>query len=277
MNHLNKTTKYILRATTTIFVVLLLIGNIAAQDKTAASVYNDGLAMLKEKNYEAGLPLMEEALTLAEAEENDQVIELAKKNGSVAAYNVGNAQRKADAFEEALIAYEKGIEMNPEYASNFFGKAQVLEAQGKDLEALIAHLVAAEKYIESGNEERGNKIISKAQNDVGRAYVGKDYDLAVSLGSAFLEKQTSAEVHYYLAQSYAEKGENEKALEHAVKSVEISMNDEDGETKDKYHYAKGIALENLGKTSEAVEAFKMIDGEKYKKQAEYKIQKLGSN
>lgn len=277
MNNQNKTIKSILRAATTFFAFLLLFGNVFSQDKTAASVYNDGLAMLKEKNYEAGLPLMEEALSLAEAEENEQVIELAKKNGSVAAYNVGNTQRKAEAFEEALAFFEKGIEMNPEYASNFFGKAQVLEAQGNDLESLVAHLVAAEKYIASGNEERGNKIISKAQNDVGRAYVGKDYDLAISLGTAFLEKQISAEVHYYLAQSFAEKGENEKALEHAEKSVEISMNDEEGETKDKYHYAKGIALENLGKNTEAIEAFKMIDGEKYKKQAEYKIQKLGSN
>jgi tetratricopeptide (TPR) repeat protein len=277
MNTQNKTIKNILRGIATIFAVLLLIGNIAAQDKTAAGVYNDGLAMLKEKNFEAGLPLMEEALSLAEAEENDQVIKLAKKNGSVAAYNVGNTQRKAKAYDEALVAFEKGIGLDPDYASNYFGKAQVLEAQENDLEALVAHLIAAEKYIASGKKARGNKIISKAQNDVGRAYVGKDYDLAITLGSAFLENQTSAEVHYYLAQSYAEKSDNENALAHATKAVEISMADEEGETKDKYHFAKGSALENLGKNTDAVEAFKLISGEKYKEQAEYKIQKLGSN
>jgi tetratricopeptide (TPR) repeat protein len=268
--------KNILRLFTLFFALLLMVGTIAAQDKSAASVYNEGLAMLKAKNFEAGLPLMEEAVTLAEAEENEQVINLAKKNGSVAAYNVGNTKRKAKMYEEALIAFEKGMEMNPEYPSNFFGKAQVLEAQGEELEALKMHLVAAGKYIESGKAKRGEKITNKAKNDVGRAYVGKNYDLAISLGTAFLEFEDNAEVHYYLAQAYSEKGDNDTALVHAEKAIDVSAQDDDGETKDKYYYAKGTVLENLGKNGEAVEAFKMITGAKYKKNAEHKIQKLGS-
>jgi tetratricopeptide (TPR) repeat protein len=276
MDNQSKTIKNVLRVVALFFALLLMIGTVAAQDKTAASVYNQGLAMLKEKNFDAGLPLMEEAITLAETEENEKVTKLAKKNGSVAAYNVGNTKRKAKMYEEAMVAFDKGIEMNPEYPSNFFGKAQVLEAQGEDLEALKMHLVAAGKYIESGKNSRGDKIINKAKNDVGRAYVGKNYDLAISLGTAFLESQDNAEVHYYLAQAYSENGDNDTALMHADKAITVSSAEEDPETKDKYFYAKGTVLENLGKNSDAIEAFKMITGTKYKKNAEHKIQKLGS-
>ena len=55
-----------------------------AQEKTAAGLYNEGLALLKEKNYADGLVILEEALVKAEADENEKVIKLSKKNVSVA-------------------------------------------------------------------------------------------------------------------------------------------------------------------------------------------------
>ena len=45
--------------------------SITAQDRTPAKAYNEGLAELKAKNYEAGLTLMEEALTLSEEGKDD--------------------------------------------------------------------------------------------------------------------------------------------------------------------------------------------------------------
>ena len=89
-----------------------------AQDgATAASLYNDALAKLKAKDYGAALPLFEQAIEKADpaVETDAKVVQLAKRNGAIAAYYVGNDLRKDDKNEEALATYDKGIE----YASGF--------------------------------------------------------------------------------------------------------------------------------------------------------------
>jgi len=68
----------------------LFTNSLVAQTATAASLYNKGLASLKAKDYETGYPQIMEALKAAEAEGNEKVATLAKKNGAKAAYNLGS-------------------------------------------------------------------------------------------------------------------------------------------------------------------------------------------
>ena len=105
---------------------MFMITGINAQEeaKTAASLYNEGLAKAKEKAYVESLELMEQAIAKATEDGNEQVIELAKKNGTRAAYGAGNTYRKAGDFDQALASFEKGIEYNPAYYTNYVGKAK---------------------------------------------------------------------------------------------------------------------------------------------------------
>ena len=243
-----------------------------AQDRTAAGAYNEGLALLKEKNYEEGLTLLEEALTLATESENEKVMGLAKKNGSVAAYNAGNAKRKAEEHQAALDLYNKGIELNPANSSNYEGLARTYEAQGMLVEAVTSYVDAGVKGIEEGKDKRAQNRLKKAQNLVGKQYIAKNYDDAIALGTAFIElKDDNAEVQYYMSRSLAEKGSSEEALAHIEKAIMLTA--ESG-TPDKYTFAKGDQLQNLGRNADAIAAFKMITEEKFKKQADYRIQKL---
>ena len=253
-------------------MIFSMAGIISAQDRTPAKAYNEGLTELKAKNYEAGLTLMEEALSLSEEGKDDKVIRLAKKNGAVAAYNLGKAKKKEGLAEEALALYEKGIELNPEYASNYAGKAGILEESGDKMAAIDAYIMTGDAYAD-GKPERAAKMYKRAQNIVGKMYTGKSYDEGIAAGKAFLEKRPdNAEVNYFVARCMLEKGQNDEALAHAEKAVTLA-----GETPvDKYFIAKGMAYENLGNASEAIAAYKLVSGEKYKKQAEYRIQKLGS-
>ena len=94
---------FLKKGTLLMFLALgLFTTSLVAQDATAASLYNKGLASLKAKDYETGYPQIMEALKAAEAEGNDKVATLAKKNGAKAAYNLGSAKRKAKAYDEAL-------------------------------------------------------------------------------------------------------------------------------------------------------------------------------
>ena len=253
-------------------MILMLSLTANGQDRTAATAYNEGLAELKAKNYEAGLTLMEEALSLSEEGKDDKVIRLAKKNGAIAAYNMGKAKKEAGMMDEALGFYAKGIEFNPEYVNNFSGKALVLQEKGDKMGAMDAFIMAGDAYGD-GKPERAAKMYKRAQNIVGKMYTGKSYDEGIAAGKAFLEKRAeNAEVNYFVARCMIEQGQNEEALAHAENAITLA-----GETpEDKYFIAKGMSLENLGKSADAIAAYKMVTGEKYKKQAEYRIQKLGS-
>ncbi len=261
----------LLRFVVVLFCSFLAFGTIEAQEKTPAGLYNDGLALLKQKDYKGGLVLMEEALSIA-GEDDEKVISLAKKNGAIAAYNAANAERKKKAFDAAIELYNKGISLNPDNSSNYEGIARAHEGKGNKVEAIKAYLGAAARAIAEEKPTKASKREKKAQTMVGKLFVAKTYAEAVTAGEAFNSvKNDNAEVHYYLSRSYAESGNAEKAVEHAALAIDLS-----GEKpEDKYYFAHATQLEELGQKSEAIAVYKKIKGEKYKKQANYKISELG--
>jgi len=136
-------------------VMLMSVSSILAQDApTAAGMYNEGLGMLKAKDYENGLAKMEMALELAMAAENEQIVGLAKKNGAVAAYNLGNGKRKSKDYEGALMMYNKGIELNSAYSSNYEGIARTEEARGDKLKAVNSYIKAAKMAEAEGKADK---------------------------------------------------------------------------------------------------------------------------
>lgn len=135
----------------TLSLAMMMNLSVNAQDeKSAATLYNEGLAFLKAKDYEAGLPILESALEKATEDNDEKVIKLAKSNGAKAAYNLANAKKKAGANDEAIKLYQKGIEWSPDYASNYKGVAAALEAKGETLEAIKQYVIAGDKTTAAG-------------------------------------------------------------------------------------------------------------------------------
>ena len=143
---------------------------------------------------------MEQALEKAGAED-EKVSSLAKKNGAIAAYNAGNAQRKSGANEDALALYEKGVALNPDNSSNYEGIARAQEALGNKLEAVKAYLQSAEKGIAEDKADRAEKRVKQAQNIVGKLFVAKTYDQAIEVGEAFLSMKKVLKIPSDLASS----------------------------------------------------------------------------
>jgi tetratricopeptide (TPR) repeat protein len=245
-----------------------------AQEKSAASIYNEGLAKLKEKDYEAGYPLIEEALKVAEAAGNEKVVSLAKRNGAKAAYNLGSAKRKAKAYDEALVLFERGIELNPKYSSNYMGRAMALEGKGDGEGAVKGYLAAADLAKESGKADRAAQLVKKATSTVSKLYKAKKYDAAIAAGVIHIELKENANIHYYMAKCYEKKKVTNDAENHINKAVELAT--ASGQpVPDKYYWLQGNVLESLKKNQDATAAYKKISGEKYKANAEYRIKELG--
>lgn len=241
------------------------------QDVTAASSYNEGLALLKAKQYSEGLELMEEALELASADEDEKIISLAKTNGSIAAYNLANEKRKAKSMDEALTYYNKAIELNPDYSSSYEGLGRVMESKGDKQQAIAHYLKSAQLAVTEGKIDRADSRYAKIRTMIGKMYVSKDYDGAIAGGKTFVAVNDSdADVHYYLSQALAEKGELDDAIAHISKAIALSGT----ETPDKFYYAQGTQLEQGGKHAEAIAAYSKITDAKFKAQADYRIAEL---
>ena len=61
-------------AITLLLIMGIAFTSFAQEEKSAASLYNEGLALLKAKDYAAGLPLIESSLEKATLDKNEKII-----------------------------------------------------------------------------------------------------------------------------------------------------------------------------------------------------------
>ena len=261
-----------------VFVISLIgsLNTLNAQDSpSAASLYNDGMALMKEKNYKEGYPLLKEAITTADSttENGQKVIRLAKKNGAIAAYYVGNDQRKNKSYEEAIETYSSGVSYNPGFYANYIGLAQALEGKGDVKDAIDAYLNAGAACEKADKADKAGKMYSKAQNLVAVSWGAKNWKDVETYANAYLGKKESNDVEYYLAYAMKESGQYEKAMEHIEKVITASGDSVD----DKYLMVKAETFEKMGNNEEAIGVYKQIKGEKYGERAAYKVNSLSGN
>lgn len=253
-----------------LMVCALGLGTLTAQDaESAASLYNQGLELLKAKDYAGAFPFLEKALEAADPEADANVIKLANRNGAIAAYYLGNDLRGEEKFEEALAVYEKGIEMDGSRYANYIGRAQSIEGIGDDLAAIDAYIEAGMQSEKAGKADRAPQLYSKAENMVAKAYSGKNWDNTVTFAQAFLAKRETADVFYYLSQALLEKGNKDEALAQADKSIELA-----GDDKNKFYFGKAEILKSMGRSAEAAEAYRMVTGGPYADRAKYEADQL---
>lgn len=253
-----------------VLVLIMVFGYTQAQDATPASMYNDGVAALKAKEYDKALDLMTQALDSADPEADQQIIKLAKRNAAVAAYYAGNKARKAKEYEAALEKYGKGIEVSPSFYANYIGKALALNSTGDINGALTAYVVGAGQAEKAGKADKAAEMMDNATVFVSKAYSAKNWDNTIELGSLYLESGSSADVHFYMARAYKEKGDLKMALEHANKAVELGEGGKDGRN----YFAQAEVYEGLGDIASALSAYKKVPNGTYGEMAKYKLENL---
>lgn len=246
----------------------------AQEEASAASLYNQGLEKAKAKQYVEALALMEQAIAAAnpEDEKDAKVINLAKRNGTRAAYGAGVKHRKAKDYDAALAAFERGIEFNPDYYTNYKGKAQTLEAQGNTLEAVKAYITGGNVAVKTNKADKAAPLFSKAENIVAVTWGKKDWDNTIAYAQAIIEaEKESAEIYYYLADALQAKGQTSDAAEKVAKAIELA-----GEADtSKYYFLKAEIHEKQGQTAEAIDAYKKVKDAKYAERAKFKVDELG--
>lgn len=252
--------------------ILFALPAMGQDDASPASLYNDGVAALKAKEYEKAVDLFEKALDKADPNEDAKIVSLAKQNGAVAAYYAGQAARKADKVDEGLAFYEKGIQMNPGFYVNYTGKAMAMNDKGNDKEAMNAFIVGSQMAEKAKKADKAAEMMSKATIFVSKAYSSDDWDKTIELGTAYLEHGESADVHFYLARALKQKNQLNEALEHANKAIELGEGGEEGRN----FFAQAEIYEAMDNTAAAIDAYKKVPAGTYGKMAKYKIEQMAN-
>jgi len=167
---------------------------------------------------------------------------LACTSDNAIAHNIlGNALNKKGSVAEAIVHYQKALQIKPDYADAHYNLGNALLKKGNVAEAMVHYQKALQ--IEPDDAD--------AHNNLGNALLKKgDVDEAIMHYQRALQiKPDYAEAHYNLGNALFKKGSVDEAITHYQKALQI---------KPDYTEALnnlGIALLQKGNVDEAITCF----------------------
>ena len=266
------------RLTFSLFLAFgLLVGAATAQDAEVAKAYNDALGKAKAKDYTAAQAAFKQAHQLATQKGESDIARKSQQYVNALYYNIGVSHTRAGDEAAALQAFEEGIQANADSPNNLLknhkGRATIIKKQGTPEEAMEAWLEVAQVAEDAGQIGELNKALDQAEYPVAQAMEQKNYDDVVTYGNMFLESRETANVHYYMAHTYNQRGQYETALQHAAKALELETRG--GNAKAKIKLEEATAYEGLGQFDNALSAYRQCQVGPYKATCDYKVDQLG--
>ena len=160
-------------------------------------------------------------------------------------FNLGLAYTDSGDFLKAIQSYRKCLKLNPKHAQSWNNLGSALESKGDETAALKAYKQAT--LLDPNNAE--------AQNNQGVLYVdlGDLENATTSFNLAIATKPSFIECHYNLSslKTYTPSDPHLRMLEEAS-AYRAQFNDQ---TRIRYHFALGKALEDVGQYDRAFAAY----------------------
>jgi tetratricopeptide (TPR) repeat protein len=155
--------------------------------------------------------------------------------------NLGNFLFQKGSVDEAMVHYQKALEINPDYAKAHYNLGNALIQKGRVDEA-IAHFQKALQI---------NPDYADAHNNLGYALIQKGrVDEAIAHFQKALQINPDyADAHNNLGNILLQKGSVDEAITHYQKALQIKPDDADA------HNNLGTALLQKGKVDEAIPHF----------------------
>jgi tetratricopeptide (TPR) repeat protein len=156
-------------------------------------------------------------------------------------YNLGNALLQKGSVDEAIVHYQKALQINPGYAEAHGNLGNALIQKGSVDEAITQYQTALQIEPDNfiGHNNLGNTLIQKGSVD--EAII--QYQMALQINPAY------AKAHYNLGNALFQKGSVDEAIAHFQKALQINPDDAEA------HYNLGNALLQKGNVDEAIVHF----------------------
>jgi len=267
-------------------LVLLFASPVNAQEYKQS--FNDGVEAAKAKNYTSAVDHFTVAAEGAKTEGDSEVERRANGYISKISYSFGLAQMKKEAYDEAIVHFDTGIERDSGYPKNYLARATALKKKG-ETDASIAAFAQAATIADTAGDSKtartarqsihdhfiflASSALSRNGNRTTRADADEALEALMMLQN-FVPDDDS-DVLYYMAEIHKVNGEYQDAVQVADQALTLHRGSRTD--KAKIYYVKGEALMALGNNPEAKEAFAGAAYGSYKASAEHYIETLGTN
>lgn len=192
-------------------------------------------------------------------------------------YNKSLLQYQTQNYQEALTILDKVIERDSNYAKAYYQKGIVTKKMNPEefQEDVISYF---DKAIEVGEKTNDSQIVSRAKQAAhdnllyqgGKSTDNENYDRALELLNRALEYDSSADLHYRLAEAYNKTQQWQKAINHSQEALALETG---GKTdKAKIYFELANAYQGLGKKEEACNAFSNAAYGEFKSSAEHQME-----
>lgn len=267
-------------------LLAVLIGGLTAAPALAQEykeAYNAAIEAAQNQDYAAAHGEFARAAELAEEEGDNEIAQRAARNAAIIDYNLGKQLVENENYEEAVERFNSGIEIFPQYANNYLGKARAM----KGLEQSEDVIAAYQELITFGEENDNAEATRQGQTGLRDYYVflassalGRRAEPSAADAREALEYldeleqhlEPDADTYFYRAVAHNALGNYDEAV--ALTDQALEMHRGSRTDAAKIHFIRGEALMYSGETAAAKESFQNAAYGSYKSLAEHYIETL---
>ena len=173
-------------------------------------------------------------------------------------YVMGTEYFTKKEYDNALLAFDTLLQINPDYAAAIYNKALVYRTQNNSAafeETIDSYL----GKLEAGKDDERKKQASGLALEYFRAAGSQanqanNLDEALGLLNKAAKYGEDKDLFYFFADVYNKQKNFSSGAEYAQKGLDLETGE--AEAKAKYYFQLGLALSGKGQTTEACEAFK---------------------
>ncbi len=247
----------------------------AAQKKVTKTHLDYANDLLKQEKYDQALEHYKKTLELAEKYGQGNYADKANKNMPKVYYAKGRNHASEGKYQEAIDLFNNAIDGDPDYGWAYIRKAQAFRELGKpdSMEKAVEEAVAIGKRTDQTNIVTTSQQLAYRYfyNNGAKALKAKKYKEAIPQLEKATKYNGSSRLHHYLALSYGQVGDFQKAAEQEQMVIDDMKGDASEEELAKYYYTLGTYFEQLNEKAKACDAYKNAVYGDYKANAEYKI------
>ncbi|MEX0821555.1 MAG: hypothetical protein WD021_05375 [Rhodothermales bacterium] len=274
------------KAVSLLALLAVLIGGLSASPALAQEykeAYNAAIEAAQGQDYATAHGEFARAAELAAQEGDSEIAQRAARNAAIIDYNLGKQLVENENYQEAVERFDSGIEIFPQYANNYLGKARALKGLDQPEDVIAAY----QELITFGEENNNADALRQGQAGLRDYYVflassalGRRAEPAASDAREALEYldeleqqlEPDADTYFYRAVAHNALGNYDEAIALTDQALEVHRGSRTDAAK--IHFIRGEALMYSGETAAAKESFQNATYGNYKSLAEHYIETL---
>lgn len=252
---------------------------VKAQEQIVGTHYRQAMTLMKRKQYDMALPSLEKTVQYSEEYGiQEEYATKAKKYLPPLYLRQGNIQLQQAKYDEALVTFDKVLEVRPNMYKAHQGKGLVYKELGEVDKMLEEFAIAKEKATQKGDDELIANI-NAAIDDYYRGLIEEelmymdtedpDYTFLLDITEQALQANDENSYAYWQAASARNKMiEFDVAIELATAALAYET---DPVLVSALNYELGLAYQNTANYEEACEAYNNVTEEPFLSKAEKKL------